>query len=217
MRVEDAPGLLNKLFGKGKRWLAIASLALAAIISLCVALNAKREVKEVVESFSDALNAAQDRHQIYGDPVLMDDLEKSDFSTVFADAGDRYLARFAIPGTEVRFENANWRQLMASALENTLASDIVVCAEDPREIRELKQIVMGIRDEMRGYLSNGVGTYATFIKRLEERQLREIQIFNQAKADLDRLKDSAEYERINASLRRMGLRTILEPRAHEYQ
>ncbi len=38
-KVIEAPGLLNKLFGKGKRWIAIGVLALAFILSLFALLK----------------------------------------------------------------------------------------------------------------------------------------------------------------------------------
>lgn len=206
-RMEEAPGLFNKLFGKGKRWIAIVVLALIAAGSTLVAYRMRHEVELVVETYSSAV----DRHQIYGDPGYMGQLEREHYESVFTDPGDRYLAHFAQPGAVVRFSNQNWREDMANALKGTLASPLEIDKADNREVRELKQIVLGMRDELRAYLANGIGTYSRFVKRVEERQIREAQIYYQAKNELAKEKDPAVFEKRNESLRRLGLRTISAP------
>ena len=54
--------------------------------------------------------------------------------------------------------------------------DIAIDAGEERELRELKQIVNGIREEMRYYLANGNGTPRSFWRRLNERTAQEMQI-----------------------------------------
>ncbi len=205
-RMEEAPGLLNKLLGKGKRWIAIGVLC-SLCAALCLLLAKTRR-----DGGAGARGTVPvDRHQIYGDPGLMDAMEREEYASVFSDAGDRYLARFAQPGAIVRFTNRTWRADMAKALEATPAAPLEVLPGDVREVRELKQIVLGMRKELKAYLANGIGTCARYVKRVEERQVREAQIYYQAKNELSKERDPEVFERRNASLRRLGLRTIPAP------
>lgn len=210
-RVVEAPGFFNHLFGKGKRWIAICVLMGVATLSLAFAMSMRRKANEASVVSLSRLNAPADRHQIYGEPALMERLGREDYASVFDSIGDRYLAHFAQPGRTVSFTNTAWRSEMACAIANLSAARIEVSFDDVREVRELKQIVLGMREELHDYLSNGVGTCATFVRRVEERQQREIQIYIQAKEDLKHKNKVSEYERINASLRRIGLPTILVP------
>ncbi len=200
-RLDEAPGFFNKLFGKGKRWIAIAVLTLIAAI-LAMQVQTRKPTSPQHSS---------PRHQIYGDPGFMAELEREDYASVFPEVGDRYLAHFAQPGAIVKFSSAKWRNEMAKSLPNVLEAPLTVSASDSREIRELKQIVLGMRDELRNYLSKGYGTYESFVKRMEERQTREVQIYLQAKNELANETDPAVFERRNASLRLIGLRTIPVP------
>ena len=177
------------------------------------------------------------RHQIYGDPAIMEALERGDFSAALSREGDRLLAVFAQPGKlmcakgidprrlERLIPEANVRRVgdnapyrnaaeqFADYAKNELAAgmDIAISADDPREIRELKQIVNGMRDEMRAYLSNGNGTARSFWRRLNERTLSEMQIYERTKRELENEKSSEIWEQKNEALRRLGLRTIPAP------
>ena len=79
--------------------------------------------------------------------------------------------------------------------------DIEVADADSREVRELKQIVNGMREEMREYLANGNGTPRSYWRRLNERTRRE----------LENEKSPEVWDEKNAALRRLGLRTIPTP------
>ena len=89
--------------------------------------------------------------------------------------------------------------------------DIAISADDPREIRELKQIVNGMRDEMRTYLANGNGTPRSYWRRLNERTLEELRIYDRTKRELENEKSSDIWEQKNEALRTLGLRTIPLP------
>ena len=89
--------------------------------------------------------------------------------------------------------------------------DIVIAPEDPREIKELKQIVNGMREELRGYLANGNGTTRSFWRRLNERTTSEMQIYERTRRELEKEKSTEIWEQKNAALRRLGLRTITNP------
>ena len=164
--------------------------------------------------------AATPRHQIYGDPAIMDGLEHGDFGTVLPREGDRLLAVFAQPGKLMCQSGFNPQWLSAAQLEafsryarDELAPerDLPVDAASPREERELRQIVNGMREEMRGYLANGNGTPRSFWRRLNERTGEEMQIYERTRRELENEKSAEARERRNDALRRLGLRTIPSP------
>ena len=51
-RVTEAPGFFNKLFGKGKRWIAICVLA-AALVAALVALVIRRSSTETLQNYDE--------------------------------------------------------------------------------------------------------------------------------------------------------------------
>ena len=68
--VKEAPGVWNKLFGKGKRWIAIVLLAIIAIISMTFALH-KNE--SITPSFiADSAVGGAMRRQILGDSAIIE-------------------------------------------------------------------------------------------------------------------------------------------------
>lgn len=62
--------------------------------------------------------------------------------------------------------------------------------EDSREAKELKQIVKqivnGMREEMREYLANGNGTPRSYWRRLNERTTQEMQIYERTCRELEK-------------------------------
>ena len=163
------------------------------------------------------------RHQIYGDPAVMEALERGDFGSIFSREGDRMLAIFAQPGKLMCAKGVNPRRLgmgngeLGAAFDayakNELSEDkdIPIAAEDSREVRELKQIVNGMREEMRIYLANGNGTVKSYWRRLNERTLEEMRIYDRTKRELENEKSSEIWEQKNEALRTLGLRTIPLP------
>ena len=99
---------------------------------------------------------------------------------------------------------------LAQYAQEELASehDLEINADDTREVRELKQIVNGIRQELRDYLANGNGTPRSFWRRLNERTVQEMQIYERTRRELEQEKNSSVWEAKNEALRRLGLRTI---------
>ena len=210
-RVEEAPGFFNKLFGKGKRWIAIGVLAVVACISLAYAFRTKQSA---IESNSSALS----RRQIYGDPALMERLEAENYASVFEAEGDRILANFAQPARISRVVAALDGNPILRAQKSKLLSSLsphspslVPHAADPREVQELKRIVLWMRGELEAYLANGNGTTESYVRRLCERQAQEAKIYNLAKVELEKEKNLAEWERRNEMLRAIGAPTIPMP------
>ena len=160
------------------------------------------------------------RHQIYGDPVVMEAFARGDFGAALRREGDRMLAVFAQPGRLMCAKGANPRHpaahdeaIFAAYAKNELAAeaDIAITPEDSREIRELKQIVNGMREEMRGYLANGNGTPRSFWRRLNERTAEEMRICERTRRELEKETSHDVWEAKNDALRRLGLRTIPNP------
>ena len=160
------------------------------------------------------------RHQIYGDPAVMEAFERGDFGDAMPRAGDRLLAVFAQPGRYMcprgvdprRLETRTEAAFEAYARgELAAAADIKIADADSREVRELKQIVNGIREEMREYLANGNGTPRSYWRRLNERTTSEMQIYERTRRELENEKSPDVWDEKNAALRRLGLRTIPNP------
>ena len=203
---------------RGVRKRAVATLvALAAISAGVVAFFSGTRTAAVVAANSAT---ASPRHQIYGDPAIVETFERGDFSNVLSREGDRLLAVFAQPGRLMCAKGTNPRKLSANAAAQFAAyarnelgtdNDILINADDPREIRELKQIVNGMRDEMRTYLANGNGTPRSYWRRLNERTLEELRIYDRTKRELENEKSSEVWEQKNEALRTLGLRTIPLP------
>lgn len=208
-RVELAHGTFNWLASLGKRTYAI--LALCALCSaLCVVLFRTRH-----EARSTSYSP-QPRHQIYGDPALMAELERDDFAAVFTHPGDRVLACYAQPGQKVPRASDSAPKAQAKALADLMCSSPNLFAargapHEAREIIELKRIVLGMRGELRRYLANGIGTPERYILRLNERQAREAMIYSNALRELEGETDPAKWEQVNDSLRAIGIKTIPMP------
>lgn len=168
------------------------------------------------------------RHQIYGDPAIMEILERGDFHGYLPREGDRLLAIFAQPGKLMCAKNVNPAALNRLNLEGSGQNaseafvryieselgeekDIEIDAKDAREIRELKQIVNGMRQEAREYLANGNGTALSFWRRMNERTRTEMQIYERTHRELEKETSLDIWEQRNAALRRLGLRTIPYP------
>ncbi len=164
--------------------------------------------------------ASAPRHQIYGDPATVEGLERGDFAAHLPRVGDQMLAVFAQPGKLMCAKGANPRRIdeksyaaFEAYTKNELAAenDIAINSADSREITELKQIVNGMRTEMREYLANGNGTPRSFWRRLNERTAQEMQIYERTRRELEKETSEEVWEQKNDALRRLGLRTIPNP------
>lgn len=217
-KVWEAPGLANQLFGKGKRWSAIAILF--CLLGLFVVLLMKtRQQVSTLSSELEAITSENEkapRHQIYGDPAIMDDIERGNLNALSSRKGDQILAWFAQPGKLMVPEDVFTRRCTDAIATNLLAvqaEHIKLSQDDSREIKELKQIVNGMRLEMAAYLANGNGTIKSYYRRLVERTTQEMQIYNRTKNELENERSSAIWDEKNEALRRLGIRTIPQPQS----
>ncbi len=167
------------------------------------------------------------RHQIYGDPALMEEFARGKFEGVLTNRLDQMLAWFAQPGKLMCPKGTNLRLSVDTFTGGSDPAggvqvvglqpdrDLAISPSDPREVRELKQIVNGMREEMRAYLANGNGTPRSYWRRLLERTQQEIQIYERTRRELENEKSAAVWEEKNDALRRLGLCTIPNPKDGE--
>ena len=111
----------------------------------------------------------------------MEGFERGDFGEALTNAADQMLAWFAQPGRLMCPPDVK-PQLMADAFAATYCnmspgwrevSDTPrqFSPDDSREVRELKQIVNGMREELREYLANGNGT-PRYVRSSQEQLVR---------------------------------------------
>ena len=201
--------------------------ALAVLSALCLVLSAVVGMVVVGRGFQSRRGApggralpsgSAPRHQIYGDPVIVGAFERGDFGDALTNKADRMLAWFAQPGKLMcpkgvdprRMADAfaaNWREVSDTSRQ--------LSPEDSREVRELKEIVNGMHEEMRAYLANGNGTPKSYWRRLLERTQQEMRIYERTRRELEKEPDEAVWEQKNEALRRLGLRTIPNPKDAE--
>ena len=194
---------------KRTRLIIVLALALAASLVYTIRLS-KTYHSSLITHHSDAL--ASPRHQIYGDPAIWENIERDNFASVFKSSGDRILALYAIPGRAVTDSLGLSRAALLKALEDCKDEDVVVEETDAAEAVELKKIVQGMKEELRWYVADGVGSVESYLNRLRERQEEEIRIYERTSAELENNTDEKLREERNAALRAMGLRTIPRPK-----
>lgn len=222
IRCEEAPGVLNAVFGKGKRWIAIAVLASAVTIVAVLYLRVSGALRTVERSRAfqtlQEIESSFTRRQVLGDAAIIERGIRTAWASVFTKEGDRFLASFAIPGVQ-----AGMRSTTETALKQSLEceeEEFLTASADAQtmEARQIRAMVKGMKQELRRFLENG-GTITEYGQRLVERQEKEIQYYRLAKADIENAiaegrsdKDVQElWEKHNAALRKMGIRTILYP------
>ena len=156
-----------------------------------------------------AFQTDQSRRQIIGDAAIIEKGIRNGWSDVFELEGERFLASFAIPGVKAGQRNTSEKEFIA-ALEfrGEFSSD------DSLEVRQIKAMVEGMKQEARRYLAAG-GTVVEYGKRLTERQDAEITIYNRVKADIENARKTMSeaafmtyWEKRNDELRNLGIKTI---------
>lgn len=202
-----------KLIGKNplawKRWAAIAVLAVISAGLAVYALHTKRTVQTILLGANES-----HRDQLYGDPSTIQKISANGWRDTFADPGDAWLARHAIPGSGCDCKGA-------TSLTNTLSTVKLSIAEgDSVELQKMKRMVNCMKSELEAYLSAG-GTQLDYMKLCNERLAKELQLARRANNQFESIRqrdpqvstqDSiSEWERINSGLRAVGLPTVVIP------
>ena len=212
--VKEAPGFFNKLFGKGKRWIAIGVLS-AVCVALGVAFLGRARTPDAPQpsSVDEVLDSTM-RRQVIGDVAVIEEGIRTGWAGVFDLEGERFLASFAIPGVP-----AGQRSTTEAEIQKALRTPhSALRTPHLLEERQIRSMVEGMKGELREFLSAG-GTIAAYGRRLVERQEAEIGYYNRAKADLDRLvADKADEKPVealwkarNEKLRRLGIKLLTLP------
>ena len=202
--VSEAPGFFNKLFGKGKRWMAIGILVVMTAALLVVANGYKEDAKVSQDLFDSPT-----RRQIIGDRAIVERGIKTGWADFFELEGDRFLASFAIPGVPAGVRSTTVENLCA-----VLEMD-AKCKDQSLEARQIYAIVAGMKKEILKLRNEG-WTVKEVGAALVKRQDREIAYYEGAKASVTAAKNrgvsqgelDALLERKNLELRRMGIRPI---------
>ena len=182
--VREAPGFFNIVLGKGKRWLAICILSIVSVVLL---MTLSRRPPAKLENSA----TASPRHFVELPEGFSPEM-------AFTSPGERYLAMFALPGVI-----GGMREVNPADLEECLKTPVLIDSGDAEEIRELKSIVAGMKEDLRSYLDSGFGNVSSYIIRLEERQSMEADYRDRV---LRRLKAGlVSKEEANAILSAMGL------------
>ena len=206
--VGEAPGFFNKLFGKGKRWMAIGVLCALCLV-LCAVVYTQGARSDAQGSI-DALIDSTVRRQLAGDIAIIGEGVMSGWSDVFAQKGDRELARYAIPGVDIQ-----GGVIDVKAVADALAADEKTVATDGIEARQIKAIVRGMKNELREYVAQG-GSIEKYALRLARRQAEELsvrsRIQDEFRRELQREPDTEElmaiWQEKNGELRQLGLPPI---------
>ena len=214
--VEPLPGVLNRLSGISKRWLAIGVLAVLAI-ALAVALGRARTPAAPQASTLDAVLDSPTRRQPIGDAAIIDKGIREGWSDVFTLEGDRFLASFAVPGTPPAIRSTT-EEKVREALHSTPTPSTYTSGSASLEARQIRAMVEGMKQELREFIADG-GTIKQYGKRLVQRQEAELGYYHRAKAELDRAiaekrserEVSDLVEKHNAALRKIGVKLLVLP------
>ena len=210
--VDEAPGIFNKLFGKGKRWIAILVLGALCLVFGVAAHRFRREAESAPVGIANAL-LAETRHQVIGDAAIIEQGIRDGWADVFPEEGERFLASFAIPGVPAGPRNTSEDEIKAA-----LARRVEATETDGIEARQIKAMVEGMKQELRKYLADE-GTIVEYGRALVQRQEEEIGYYTRAKTEIENAKKSgkpdAEVQELwtkrNAALRRMGVKLVPMP------
>ena len=182
-----------------------------AVGALVAALAAALAVAVVVAVRAGDDRAPSPRAQLYGDASVIEAGVYSEWADVLKSPLDRFLAAYAQPGSNALAPLMTADEI--AAFPSELEKGVEYVEGEPMEVRQLKNIVAWLRDEMRGRLAAGesVGQYMDF---LEERQQEEREFRDHAAESLGRVPASHLYQAwlgVNARLRERGMATLPMP------
>ena len=159
-RLAESPGVLNKGFGKGKRWIAIIVLASIAATTIVLQIQTERRMERTGRM------QQLPRRQIPGIP--------NDWRERIVDflplELDRFFAHFAQPGV-VDGNRGEWK-FDADSFDRELRIVPEVNDGDPDWVQELKAMIVGMKREAQAMRTAGK-VESEITMWLEERQRME--------------------------------------------
>ena len=199
----------GEIHGVRKRVVAALVAFVALGVGVVAYFSGTRTGSDLGGSVETSFQTDQARRQVIGDAAIIEKGIRNGWSDVFELEGERFLASFAIPGVKAGQRNTSEKEFTA-ALENKC----VVADSDSLEVRQIKAMVEGMKNEARRYIAAG-GSIVEYGKRLTERQDAEIAIYNRVKADIDKARATLSesefmtyWEKRNDELRNLGIKTI---------
>ena len=200
----------GEIRGVSKRMVALAVLLATALTCAIFLIFAHRPFSNPDLQWAELDSIS--RRQVVGDVVLIEKGLRTGWSDVFEKEGDRFLASFAVPGVK-----AGQRSTTESALKEAIATKVNVNPSDSIEVRQIKAMVEGMKEEARRYLDAG-GAIAEYGRRLTERQDAEIAIYERAKNEIEAAHskmNETEFESLweerNSQLRNLGIKLVAMP------
>ncbi len=156
------------------------------------------------------------RRQIFGDRSKVDSLMNGGANLIFSNKGELFLSQFAEPGRTVA-EQEPLSPELEKALMDSLSMPVYTFPDEMQECVELKNIVAGMKEELRMYLASG-GTVGEYITRLVSRQQMEISHRESAQEKLSKalregsLQEAlAAWNGLNVWLNTMGIEKLPLP------
>lgn len=213
-RLFEAPGLLNKVLGKGKRWIAIVFFALLAAVTFFYAHETRQEVNALSYVDSNGFAVPIERRQIWGDSAVINQAASRNWRVIFPNPACRMLALFAQPGHTLG-SLPRIPKGIEKDFEKALAEKERIDPDDLDEYKQMRCIIEGMKSEMREYMSAG-GNLKGYVHRLQQRQQEEADYLKMAHKELMREisegKDSMEaWQDWNRRLRTQGLPALPMP------
>lgn len=212
--VAPAPGIVNRLQGIGKRGVAIVVLVLLCLALGVIAIQTTRRNRPLAaqEEFDNAISASM-RRQPIGDVAVIEKGIRTGWADAFPREGERFLASFAVPGVPAGQRNTSEAEITAALSRRVEPAD-----SDSIEVRQIKAMVDGMKDELRKFIADG-GSIREYGHRLVIRQEEEIGYYQKAQRLIEQQieagKSSAEIsavlDKCNSNLRSMGIKPVTMP------
>ena len=208
-RVEIAPGCLNRALDWASRHPLAVLVAVLAVV-LLGGFFALRAISMGSTSFLQDSILSPLRRQVIGDQGVIEQGIRTGWSSVFKEDGEQFLASFAIPGVM-----AGKRSTSEKAVSEALERKIEISDRDSIEVRQIKSMVEGMKEELRRFLAAG-GSIRRYGERLVARQEAEIGYYTRVKNEIGVAVESrmpndeliALLDSRNAELRRMGIKLV---------
>lgn len=197
----------GEIIGVRKRMVVLAVLIAVIATAALFFFAPYSSVDTLASQFEDST-----RRQIVGDAAVIDKGILTGWKDVFADEGERFFASFAIPGVKAGQRNTTEQEIAAA-----LARKVAIEEDDGIEVRQIKAMVEGMKDEARRFVAAG-GSIVAYGRRLTERQDAEIALYERVKSEIDKAAQTMNadelisfWEQRNNQLRNLGIKLVPLP------